>query len=150
MVSAVRQYTARVVSDSLRQDKDILTQEVQHLAQGTLGRQLPAVYEFQEAGSFRSPLIRDVTDVDLAFFPQRGRCSPSMPLQDAELLRSAAARVLQTTLKYRIVITKAGRCDIEEEHQDWSSCLRMFQVRFSCHPDANKLSSAKLPDQAFV
>ena len=128
--------TARRVADTLLEYKNTLQQELKKLARskGELKKFLPRGYVFQEAGSFWSPLLQDVTDVDLLFFPGDGSCPAAMPLQHAESLRSAAARVLEVTLKYRIVTAGPGGCDIEEEHEDWASCLRAMQVRVSHLP----------------
>ena len=128
--------TARRVANRLQQHKDNLQREVKTLAHDTLKRQLPRGYEFQEAGSFWSPLLHDVTDVVVTFFPRKGSCPSAMSPQDAELLHNAAARVLEATLKYRIVTARPGGCDIEDEHEDWASCRRAMQVRFSHPPDA--------------
>ena len=139
--------TRTIASDvamRLRLARVSLTREVRQLSRYTLNEQLPSRFRFVDAGSFWSPLLDDITDIDLMYIV-RGKSSDerkSMSPQDAESLRSTAANVLKTTLKYRIVTTgRSSSTRIEEEHEDWASCFAMMQVRVFHHPVSIHLSS---------
>ena len=127
--------TASAVAQRLRQARGNLTKEVKELNHRTLTRQLPRHFRFVESGSFWSPLLDDITDIDLMYLVRNKRASANhsiILIENAESLRNVAAQVMHTTLKYRIVITEGDSSNrIEEEHEDWASCLKMMQV---CNP----------------
>jgi hypothetical protein len=124
-------YSAHEVANKLRRCKNRLEEEVRQLA-ASLERQLPGGYEFREAGSFWTYLLRDVTDVDL-MFTHRATGPSAVSVEDAEGLRNAAGGVLQAVSKYRVVFVPSnfGNPRVEEEYDNWDDCRRMIIVRVS-------------------
>lgn len=134
--------SSSAVAQSLRQDKARLKREVLQLAEYTLSRLLPRDYSFQESGSFWSYLVEDVTDIDLMFMRGQAAASSHVSLHEAELLQSAAERVLQFTANYRLVFLQPGGSPVELELSSWDSCRKQMKVR-ACH--SSLCVAAKLP-----
>jgi hypothetical protein len=124
--------SARVVAARLRQCKSTLTREVEWLVRSRLRKLMPRGYTFQPKAStaFWSPLLEDIIDIDLKFAgPSHGHAyQASVRLEAANRMYRAAGRVLQTMLKYRVLLHVPGAPEIEEEHRDWATCLEMIQV----------------------
>jgi hypothetical protein len=156
--SIENEVSARAVAARLRECKGPLTHEVEALIKARLRKLMPRGYKFMSSGSFWSPLLEDITDIDLMFArhshghghsPGQGNgwahgngpshgldpghahghaYQASVTLEAANRLNRAAGRVLQATLKYRVALDVPGGPSIEEEHLDWASCLKMIQV----------------------
>jgi hypothetical protein len=124
--------SARAVAARLRQYKGTLTSEVEWLLRSRLRKLMPRGYTFMPKASaaFWSPLLEDIIDIDLKFAgpSHRHAFQASVRLEAANMMYRAAGRVMQTTLKYRVLLDVPGAPEIEEEHRDWAMCLEMIQV----------------------